>query len=117
MCSQSRSKHPTLFCLFVGLFNDAVGSSDYISPNDLMIATNDLEKVWYETFVTQLQILSQNMSGGTEENQENHENNVSRPRFEPVISQIQVIRFAAGTNLLHGSVYNITLFHIAFKIF
>jgi hypothetical protein len=54
----------------VYLFNDAGCNPVYMSPNDFMIATNELEKVWYEAFVTQLQILSQNLSGGTEKNQE-----------------------------------------------
>jgi hypothetical protein len=47
-----------------GLFNDAVGSSDYIVSNDRM--NSDLERTWKDAIVVEFKVLSRHLPGETE---------------------------------------------------
>jgi hypothetical protein len=50
-------------CIYV-LFNDAVGSKNYITLNDKM--SNESEKIWREGVVALFKILSRNLHRWTE---------------------------------------------------
>jgi hypothetical protein len=62
---------------------------------------DELEIMWNETVMVQIEVLPRNLSGGTEGNHVERRSgeSVSRPSFGPGISRVQVESFTLASSL------------------